>query len=115
MCMARFHLPESSLAKRLLLGCVLLRWSLGFQIAEQSSQGLLVVVVLLPAGEVGNVSHAFDMCCPTRCALHDGVIKTNGKQYQGVFLILFGKGGLDLEFYPRASVKYGKELSRNPV
>src|SRR5258708_753531 len=101
MGMGRFKWPERGLAEGLLSGCALLRWSLGFQIAEQSSQGLLVVVVLLPAGEVGNVSHAFKMCCPTCCGLHDGVVKANGKEHQDVFLILFGKGGLNLEFYPR--------------
>src|SRR5260221_712058 len=101
MRIAHFKWPERGLAEGLLSGCALLRWSLGFQIAEQSSQGLLVVVVLLPAGEVGNVSHAFKMCCPTCCGLHDGVVKANGKEHQDVFLILFGKGGLNLEFYPR--------------
>ena len=95
--------PERSLAEKLLVGCTSLWWNIGFQIAEQASQGLLVVVVLLPAGEVGNVPHAFKMCCPAYCALHDGVVKANGKEHQSVFLILFGKGGLDLEFYPRAS------------
>ena len=67
--------PERRLAERLLLGCALLLWIIGLQIAEQASEGLLVVVVVLPAGKVGNVSHAFDMCCPARCALHDSVVK----------------------------------------
>ena len=115
MRMAHFKWPERGLAEGLLSRCALLRWGSSFQIAEQASEGLLVVVVVLPAGEVGNVSHTFDMCCPTRCALHDGIVKANGKEYQGVFLILFGKGGFDLEFYPRACDRVLREHQQQLV
>lgn len=75
MCMARFHLPESSLAKRLPLGRALLRRSARLQIAEQARQGLLIVVVVLPLAEVADVSHAADISSPGLFGLHDRIIQ----------------------------------------
>src|SRR5260221_1735974 len=54
------------------------------------------------------------MCCPACCGLHDSVVEANGKQYQGVFLILFGKGSLDLQFYRRASDGMFGEAQQQP-
>jgi hypothetical protein len=52
---------------------------LSLQVAEQSSEHLFELVVLLPLREVADMSCASNISCPRLCGLHNGVVKTNRK------------------------------------
>ena len=70
------------------------------QVPQQALQRLLVVVMLLPAGEVADMTCAADICCPGFCGLHHGLIEANRKEHFLVVLALLFKRGFYFVFNP---------------
>jgi len=85
------------------------------QIAQQSSEGFLVVVMLLPTGEVSDVACPLEVCRPAGRALHHSGIKANRKQDHGIPGLLLGKRSLDLKFHPRTGNGMLGEHQQQPV
>jgi hypothetical protein len=77
-------------------------WRVGLKITQQASEGFLVVVMLLPTGEVSDVARPLEVGRPTGRALQHSSIKANGKQHRSVPGLLLRKSRLDLKFHPHA-------------
>jgi hypothetical protein len=72
------------------------------QVMQQAGECLLVVVLVLPGGEVGDMSGSLNMRGPTAWTFDHSIIQTNRKQDRGLALTLFGKSGFNLKRHPRA-------------
>jgi hypothetical protein len=74
--------------------------SFSLQITQQPLQRLLVVVMLLPPGEITDMSGALDVRRPRLGSLHHRIIEANREKDQLSLLLFFFKRCRCLAFHP---------------